>query len=257
MSARVSSLLLDFFLSIRSSLSPSFHPSPPLPTYLPTHLPPPPYLSTYLPTNQPISLPPLSLGFVRQGREVRRRLAAGSHPALRQIEAEEAAWAAAGYEAHLHLRPGGAPPPPQRRARNFAGAMSCARSRIRANAHARSRLPPVRIARTHASAYTRKQARTHASKRARAHTHTGEGVPPHCLPVVHGRVCGSLRRAACVHVCLGWGVCVCGGGLWAYGCGCAGGREGRGVVHRRRAARLHDPGAQLTNIYIYIYYIAE
>ena len=116
MSARVSSLFLDFFLSIRPSLSSSFRRPSPLPTSLPT--------------NQPPSLPPYSLGFVRQGREVRRRLAEGSQPALRQIEAEEAAWAAAGYEAHLHLRPGGAPPPPQRRARNFAGAMSCARARV-------------------------------------------------------------------------------------------------------------------------------
>ena len=42
-----------------------------------------------------------------QGRApVRRRLAAGSYASLRRLEAAEAAWAAAGYEARLHLRPG-------------------------------------------------------------------------------------------------------------------------------------------------------
>ena len=37
---------------------------------------------------------------------MRRRLAAGSYASLRRLEAAEAAWAAAGYEARLHLRPG-------------------------------------------------------------------------------------------------------------------------------------------------------
>ena len=194
MSARVSSLCLDFFLSIRPSLSSSFRRPSPLPTYLPT--------------NQPPSLPPDSLGFVRQGREVRRRLAAGSQPALRQIEAEEAAWAAAGYEAHLHLRPGGAPPPPQRRARNLADAMSCARARVyarmrtrglgfrRCASHARTQ---VRI-HTQASACTRKQARasTHAHWRGRsAALPAGCSWPCVWLPAESG-LCACVFGVGCV-----------------------------------------------------------